>query len=75
MSSNVVALVETVVEYVVEHLGRKMAATTVETARRTLRRIYRARLSMTAWRGYANLLLDKDEVCWHKLGSPQQSPD
>ena len=59
MSSNVGELVETAVEYGVEHLGRNMAATTVETVRVVMRRRYKARLSMTTWRSYANLLLDR----------------
>jgi len=59
MSSNVVGLVETAVEYGVEHMGRNMAATTVKTVRTTLRRRYKTQLSMVAWRGYANLLLDR----------------
>ena len=59
MSSNVGELVKTAVEYGVEHLGRNMAATTVETARLALRRRYKAQLSMSAWRGYENLLLDR----------------
>ena len=59
MSSNVGDLVETAVEYGVERLGRNMAATTVKTVRVTRRRRYKAQLSMAAWRGYANLLLDR----------------
>ncbi len=58
ISSNVVSLVETAVKYVVEHLGRNMAATTVDTVRAAPRRRYKTQLSMTPWRGYANLLLD-----------------
>ena len=57
-SSNEVALAETSVEYGVEYLGRNMAATTVDTMRSALRRRYKTPLSMAAWRGYANLLLD-----------------
>ena len=59
MSSNVVSLVKTAAEYGVEHLGRNMAATSVDTVRAALRRRYKTHLSMAAWRGYANLLLDK----------------
>jgi len=59
MSSNVVSLVETAVEYGVEHLGRNMAATTVDTVRASLRKRNITQLSMAAWRGYANLLLDR----------------
>ena len=71
MSSNVVQLVETAVEYGVEHLGRNMAATTVETVRNALRRRYMTQLSMTARRGYANLLLDRTKY----VGSGQLAPN
>ena len=59
MSANVGELAETAVEYGVEHLGRNMVATTMEIVKVALRRRYKAQLSMTTWRGYANLLLDK----------------
>ena len=59
MSSNVGELVETAVEYGVKHLGRNREATSVETVRVTLMRRYKAQLYMAAWRGYANLLLDR----------------
>jgi hypothetical protein len=59
MSSNMGELVETEIEYGVENIGRNMAATTVETVRVALRRRYKAQLSMAAWRGYANLLLER----------------
>ncbi len=59
MSSNVVQLAETAIEYGVEHMGRNMAATTVEAVRTTLRRRYKMQLFQAAWRGYANLLLDR----------------
>ena len=36
-----------------------MAATTVDIVRSALRRRYRTHLSPSAWRGYANLLLDR----------------
>jgi len=58
MTSNVGELVETTVEYGVEHLGTNMVATIVDTVRVALRRWYKTQLSMVAWRGYANLLLD-----------------
>jgi hypothetical protein len=58
MSSNVVSLVETAVEYGVEHLGRNMDATTLDTLRVALHMRYKTQLSMVAWRGLANLLLD-----------------
>ncbi len=51
-------LVEFAVEYGVEHLGRSMAAGTVEAFKTSLRRRYIAQLSIAAWRGYANLILD-----------------
>ena len=57
MSSKVKGVVNMAVEYGVEHLGRTMAATTVDGVRTTLRRRYKSRLSMTVWRGYANLIL------------------
>ena len=50
---------ETAVEYGIRNLGRNIAATTVETVRVTLIRRYKAQLSITAWRGYANILLDR----------------
>jgi hypothetical protein len=70
MSLNVVAMVETLVEYGVEHLGRNMAATTVDTVRTALRRRYMTQLAMAAWRGYANLLLDKTKY----VGSGKLAP-
>ena len=71
MSSNAVALVGTTVEYGVEHLGRNMAATTVDAVRKSLRRRYRTQMSMGAWRGYANLLLDVTIY----VGTCQTSPN
>jgi predicted aldo/keto reductase-like oxidoreductase len=59
MSSNIRELIKTAVEYGVEHLGMNMAATTVDTVRSALRKRYRTQLSLAAWRGYANLLLDR----------------
>jgi hypothetical protein len=58
-SSNVKEFIETAVEYGVEHMGRTIAATTVDAVRMTLRRRYRTQLSMAAWKGYANLVLDR----------------
>ena len=46
-------------EYGVEHLGTSMAASTPDVLRAALRRRYMAQLSMAAWRGYANLVLDR----------------
>ena len=71
MSSNVVQLVEIVVEYGVEHFGRNMAATTVDTVRTALRMRYMTHLSMAAWRGYANLLLDRTKY----VSSGQSAPN
>ena len=59
MSSHVHDLVEIVVEYGAEHRGRYMAAPTIDLVRATLRRRYRTQLSMAAWNGYANLVLDR----------------
>jgi hypothetical protein len=52
-------VLEIVVDFGAEHLGRCMAATVVEAVKEALRRKYNSQLSMAAWRGYANLLLDK----------------
>ncbi len=70
MSSNVVQLVEIAVEYGVEHLGSNMAATTVYTVRTAPRMRYMTQLSMAAWRGYANHLLDRTKY----VGSGQSAP-
>jgi hypothetical protein len=59
MISNVKEVVNMAVEYGVEHLGRAMAATTVDGVRTTLWRRYKAQLTVAAWRGYANLILDR----------------
>ena len=69
--SNVVGLVETTVKYGVEHMGMNMAATTVETVKITLRRRYMTQLSMAAWRGYANFLLDRTKY----VGSGHAAPN
>ncbi len=42
-----------------EHMGRTIAATTVEAVRMALKRRYRNQLAMAAWKGYANLVLDR----------------
>ena len=57
--SNVRELVEIAVEYGAEHLGRNIAAPTIDVIKATLRRRYRTQLSMAAWKGCANLVLDK----------------
>jgi hypothetical protein len=59
MSSNVKDFVEVAAEYGVEHLGVSMAAMTPYVVKMALRRKYMAQLSLAAWRGYANLILDK----------------
>jgi len=59
MSSNVKDFVEMTVEYGVEHLGTCMAASTPDVLRVASRMRYRAQLSMAAWRGYANLIVDR----------------
>jgi hypothetical protein len=58
-SSNVSEFVELAVEYGVEHSGRNMAATSVEAVRAALRRRYKTQIATAAWRGYANLMLDR----------------
>ena len=55
----------------VEHLGRNMAATTVDTMREALRMRYMTHLSIAAWRGYANLLLDRTKY----VGTSHTSPN
>jgi hypothetical protein len=59
ISSNVRDFIDTAVEYGVEHLGRTIAATTVDAVRMALKRRYRTQLAMAAWKGYANLVLDR----------------
>jgi hypothetical protein len=59
MSPNVKDFVDMAVEYGLEHLGTSMAASTPDVLRVALRRRYRALLSMAAWRGYTNLVLDR----------------
>jgi hypothetical protein len=59
MSSNVKEVLDMAVEYGVEHLGRSMAATTVDGVRTALKRRYRTQLTVSVWKGYANLILYK----------------
>jgi hypothetical protein len=73
MRSNVGELVETLVEVSVEHVERNMAATPVGTVRVALRRRYKAQLSMTTWRGYANLLLDKTKYAGMGRAAPKRA--
>ncbi len=47
------------IEYGVGNIGRDMSATIVDKMRTTLRMRYKTQLSMAAWKGYANLLLDR----------------
>jgi hypothetical protein len=47
------------VEYGMEHMGRTMAATSVEAVKATLRRSYKTRIATAAWKGYANMVLDR----------------
>jgi len=42
-----------------EHMDRTMAATSVEAVKATLRRRYKTQIATTAWKGYANLVLDR----------------
>jgi len=58
-NNNVREFIETALEYGVEHLGRTIATITVDAVRMALRRRYRTQLVMAAWRGYANLVLDR----------------
>jgi hypothetical protein len=51
MSEVVKDVLEIAVDYGAEHLGRCMAATIVEAVRVAVRRKYRIRLSMAAWKG------------------------
>jgi hypothetical protein len=57
-STNVGDFVELAVEYGVEHLGRTMAATSVDSVNAALRRRYKTQLATTAWKGYANQILE-----------------
>jgi len=60
-SSNVREFIDTAVEYGVEPMGRKIAATTVDSVHMALKRRYRTHLAMAAWKGYANLVLDRSK--------------
>ena len=57
-STNVGEFVELAVEYGIKHMGRTMPATSVESVNAALRRRYKTKLATTAWKGYANLVLD-----------------
>ena len=58
-SSNATEFIDTAVDNGVEHMGQTIAATTVDAVRMALKRRYRTQLAMAAWRGYANLVLDR----------------
>ena len=58
-NTNVREFIDTAVEYGVEHMGRKNTATTVDAVRIALRRRYRTQLTMTTWKGYANMFFDR----------------
>ena len=58
-STNVGDFVKLAVEYGVEHLGKTMAATSVELVKAALRRRHKTKLATTAWKGFANLVLDR----------------
>ncbi len=57
-STNVGEFVELAMEYGVEHIGRTMAATSLDSMKAALTRMYKIQLATTAWKGYANLVLD-----------------
>ena len=57
MSSNVKDFVDMAVEYGVGHFGTSMTASTPDVLKVALIRRYCAQLSITACRGYANLVL------------------
>ncbi len=58
-SCNVREFTNTAVEYGVEYMGRTIPATSVDAVRMALKRRYRTQLAMAAWKGYANLVLDR----------------
>jgi len=71
-STNVGEFVELAVEYGVEHLSRTMAATSVESVKAALKRRYNTQLTTAAWKGYANLVLDRTKyVGTGEQGSPR----
>jgi hypothetical protein len=73
-STNVEEFVELAVEYGVEHMGRTMAATSVESVKAALRRRYKIQLATTAWKGYANLILDMTKYVGTGAAGGQQGP-
>ena len=58
MSSNAKVFIAVAVEYGEGNLGRSISATTLDYVRETLMRRYMSLLSISTWRGYANLVLD-----------------
>ena len=68
-STNVGEFVELAVEYGVEHLGRTMAATSVDSVKAALRRRYKTQLATAAWRGYANLILDRTKYVGTRMAA------
>ena len=61
-STDVGECVELAMEYGVEHMGKTMAATSVESAKASLRRRYKTQLATAAWKGYADLVLDRTRI-------------
>ena len=45
-----------------------MVATSLNVVKMVLRRRFRAQLSVAAWRGYANLVLDRTKYVVHGVG-------
>jgi len=76
-STNVRKFIDTAVEYGVEHMGRTLAATTVDAVRMALKRRYRTHLATAAWKGYANLVMDRTKyvgtgTTWHNKAQVRQ---
>jgi hypothetical protein len=59
MSSNVLEFIETAVEYGAVNLGDSLNAISLKVVKMALRRRFKAQLSLAAWRGYANLILER----------------
>jgi hypothetical protein len=57
-STNVGEFVELAVEHGMEHMDMTMATTSVEAVKAALRRRYKTHIATSAWKGYANLVLD-----------------
>ena len=67
-SSNVRDFVEMAVDYGAHNLGGSMIAVSLNVVKMALRRRFRAQLSIAAWRGYANLILDRTKYVGHSEG-------